>query len=90
MSLLDREYQARLAQALEGPLPAPPAPAPKPRKAPRARGLDIGCLPMKGANNAPVPVLDAYSGLVREVCAAFNVPHVGLVDFGKGWSALVG
>jgi len=31
MSLLDREYQARLAQDLEGPLPAPPAPVPSPR-----------------------------------------------------------
>jgi len=71
-------------------LPTQPAPAPEPPKRPSARVLYIGCLPMKGAHSAPVPVLDAYSGLVREVCAAFNVPHVGLVDFGKGWSALVG
>ena len=71
-------------------LPTQPAPAPEPPKRPSARVLYIGCLPMKGANNAPVPVLDAYNGLVREVCVAFSVPHVGLVDFGKGWSALVG
>lgn len=71
-------------------LPTQPAPAPEAPKRPAAKVLYIGCLPLKGASNAPVMVLDAYAPLVREICTAFNVPHMGLVDFGKGWSALVG
>ncbi len=66
------------------------APTPEAPKRPAAKVLYIGCMPLKGASNAPVMVVDAYADLVREICAAFHVPHMGLVDFGKGWAALVG
>ena len=85
--------QQRLAALTGGARPSylpTSAPAPEAPKRPAAKVLYIGCMPLKGASNAPLPVLDAYADLVREVCTAFNVPHVGLVDYGKGWSALVG
>lgn len=51
--------------------------------------LYIGCLPLKGASMFPVPVTQAFAPLIKEVCEGFNVPHLGVVEYGKGYSALV-
>ena len=46
------------------------------------------CVPMKGASTFPTSATDALGPLVRELCESFNVPHLAVVDYGKGWSAL--
>ena len=69
-----------------------PTTAPKAPTAPKATNvakiLYIGCFPLKGTK-PPTYALDAYRVHFDDVCSAFNVPHVSLVDYGKGWSALV-
>lgn len=51
--------------------------------------LYVGCFPTKGGE-APINVLDAYSDAIRALCESFRVPHLSLVDYAKGWSALAG
>ena len=51
------------------------------------RILFIDCLPLKGAVS-PTPVSIAYKNEVDELLKVFKVPHLGLVEYGKGWSAL--
>lgn len=53
-----------------------------------AKVLYIGCVPMKGASTFPISATEALAPLIRELCSSFNVPHLGVVDYGKGWSAL--
>jgi len=60
-------------------------PAPK---NPKFKVLYIGCYPLKGTGQ-PVSVLDAFSEQVNAVNEAFKVPHPSLVDYGKGWTALI-
>lgn len=64
--------------------------APARKQAPKkaAKVLYIGCVPMKGASTFPTSATDALGPLVRELCESFNVPHLAVVDYGKGWSAL--
>lgn len=80
----DMTREQRLA-SLTG---APSTPTPAPRRN-GAKVLYIGCVPLKGASSPCVPVMDALAPIVAEVCAGFGVPHLGVVDYGKGWSALV-
>jgi CRISPR/Cas system-associated exonuclease Cas4 (RecB family) len=63
---------------------------PTPKKAPKrtAKVLYIGCVPMKGANTFPVSATEALAPMIQELCESFNVPHLAVVDYGKGWSAL--
>ena len=49
--------------------------------------LYIGCHPVKNGTR-PVNVLDAYRDLVDEICTAFSVPHIGVIDYGRGYAAL--
>lgn len=70
--------------------PAKTAPSAPVRSAPsNERTLYIGCIPLKGGAEI-TSALDAYHEPVRALCSSFNVPHLALVDYGKGWSALVG
>ena len=88
MSTMSREERLR---ALGGtPTQTPPQPQPQSYNAqrPAARVLYIGCFPMKGATNPPLNAVDALAPIVEELCRSFNVPHLGVVDYGKGWSAL--
>ena len=88
MSNMSREERLR---ALGGtPTQTPPQPQPQSYNAqrPAARVLYIGCFPMKGATNPPLNAVDALAPIVEELCRSFNVPHLGVVDYGKGWSAL--
>jgi RecB family exonuclease len=63
----------------------------KPQKAtPRARILYIGCTPIKGASNAPINAVEAYSEINARLCAELKVPHLGLADYGRGWAAFSG
>ena len=66
------------------PIQAQPAPTPQSMKI-----LYIGCLPIKGAD-LPISALDAYAEPVRTLCASFQVPHLALVDYGRGFNALAG
>lgn len=79
--------QERLA-LLTDDAPAPTKKSTKKAAKKAAKVLYIGCVPMKGASTFPVAVTDALSPLVRELCESFNVPHLAVVDYGKGWSAL--
>ncbi|MGA1752129.1 MAG: RecB family exonuclease [Pontimonas sp.] len=88
MSNMSRDERLR---ALGGtPTQTPPQPQPQSYNAqrPAARVLYIGCFPMKGATNPPLNAVDALAPIVEELCRSFNVPHLGVVDYGKGWSAL--
>ena len=60
-----------------------PAPAPK-----QAKVLYVGCVPMKGSSSFPVSATEALAPMIQELCESFNVPHLAVVDYGKGWSAL--
>mgnify|MGYP003111914458 CR=1 FL=1 len=66
-----------------------PSPAPAQSVASGQRILFIGCVALKGSAQAQ-SALDIYAEPVRELCKKFKVPHLGLVDYGKGWSALAG
>jgi len=71
-------------QRAESAPPQAPAQAPASQKI-----LYIGCIPLKGSER-PSNALDAYAEPVASLCNSFKVPHLSLVDFGKGWSALSG
>lgn len=64
------------------------APQPQNTQTQKLKILYIGCYPIKGTGQ-PVSALDAFSEQVSAVNEAFKVPHPSLVDFGKGWTALV-
>lgn len=66
--------------------PVQPAQKKTPKRT--AKVLYIGCVPMKGASSFPVSATEALAPLIRELCDSFNVPHLAVVDYGKGWSAL--
>jgi RecB family exonuclease len=66
-----------------------PSPAPAQSVASGQRILFIGCVALKGATPAQ-NALDVYAEPIRELCKKLKVPHLALVDYGKGWSALVG
>ena len=53
------------------------------------RLLFIGCFPMKGAST-PKPFTEVYKEEIESLCKTFGVPHIGLVEYGRGWSALAG
>lgn len=76
--------EQRLAMLRDGEQ-APTQQAPK--KA-QAKVLYVGCVPMKGASSFPVSATEALSPIIRELCTSFNVPHLAVVDYGKGYSAL--
>lgn len=66
--------------------PAQPAPKRAPKRT--AKVLYIGCVPLKGASSFPVSATEALAPMIRELCDSFNVPHLAVVDYGKGWGAL--
>tara|TARA_Y100000114_G_scaffold146987_1_gene158284 strand:+ start:2675 stop:3757 length:1083 start_codon:yes stop_codon:yes gene_type:complete len=66
--------------------PKPTPIQPKPTTA-NTKILYIGCHPVKNGTR-PLNVLDAYREEVDAICKAFNVPHIGVIDYGKGYSAL--
>lgn len=91
----------RLAQLglAEPTAPKTPKPAPKTAKpttpapksgAPKTRILYIGCTPIKGASNPPTNAVEAFTTINARLCAEFKVPHLGLVDYGRGWAAYSG
>lgn len=61
-----------------------------PKSTPRARILYVGCMPVKGATNAPKNAVEAYSEINARLCADLKVPHLGLADYGRGWAAFSG
>ena len=72
------------------PTPVQTQPAPAPVQPPQSMNiLYIGCLPLKGVD-MPISALDAYAEPVRVLCARFKVTHLALVDYGRGFNALVG
>jgi RecB family exonuclease len=87
-----REERLALLQGGSAPQPQQPQPqqrtAPQPQQRTSAKVLYIGCFPVKGASAPPVMAMDALAPIVEEVCRGFNVPHLGVVDYGKGWAAL--
>lgn len=86
-----REERLAMLQGSTAPQPAPQQPAPQPAPQQRrnsAKVLYIGCFPVKGASAPPAMAMDALAPIVEEVCRGFNVPHLGVVDYGKGWAAL--
>lgn len=72
------------------PKPTAPKPTTKPSGAPKTRILYIGCTPIKGASNPPTNAVEAFAEVRAKLCAEFKVPHLGLVDYGRGWSAYSG
>jgi len=90
MSTMSREERLRALGGTPTQTPTQPQPQPQSHNAQRqaARVLYIGCFPLKGAQNPPLNAVDALAPIVEELCRSFNVPHLGVVDYGKGWSAL--
>ena len=90
MSTMSREERLRALGGTPTQTPTQPQPQPQSYNAqrPAARVLYIGCFPLKGAQNPPLNAVDALAPIVEELCRSFNVPHLGVVDYGKGWSAL--
>ena len=89
--------QERLAQLglAEPTAPKTTKPAPKTAKPskptkPATRILYIGCTPIKGASNPPANAVEAFAEVRAKLCAEFKVPHLGLVDYGRGWAAYSG
>lgn len=79
---MSREQRLALLRG-EDTMSKAPAPAPK-----QAKVLYVGCVPMKGSSSFPVSATEALAPIVRELCSSFNVPHLAVVDYGKGYSAL--
>lgn len=90
MSTMSREERLRALGGTPTQTPTQPQPQPQSYNSPRqaTRVLYIGCFPLKGATNPPLNAVDALAPIVEELCRSFNVPHLGVVDYGKGWSAL--
>ena len=83
--------QITQTQSAPTPVQKQPAPAPITQTQPpqNMKILYIGCLPLKGAD-LPTSALDAYAEPVRVLCESFKVPHLALVDYGRGFNALAG
>lgn len=81
-STMSREQRLAMLQGGEA-----PSSQPSPRKT-QAKVLYVGCVPMKGASSFPVSATEALAPIVKELCTSFNVPHLAVVDYGKGYSAL--
>jgi len=61
-----------------------------PKATPRARILYVGCMPVKGATNAPINAVEAYAEVNARLCSDLKVPHLGLAEYGRGWAAFSG
>ena len=57
----------------------------EPKEEPRV--VYIGCYPTRGVST-PVDVMDAYKPAIEEIQTLKNVPHLALVDYGRGWALL--
>jgi len=80
MSDMTRQERLALLQGTDAPAPAP--------KKKAAKILYIGCLPLKGSSSFPVSATQALAPAIKDICDSFGVPHLGVVDYGKGWAAL--
>jgi hypothetical protein len=79
---VSREQRLAMLQGGEA-----PSSQPSPKKT-QTKVLYVGCVPMKGASSFPVSATEALAPIVKELCSSFNVPHLAVVDYGKGYSAL--